>query len=95
MSREEPPKPAYKPMTQWAIIPGLVLALTLAVLALATPIGAWFGVLMPVGRAAPDWFMRSGAVPRCSHLPHRSKRRTLLSDFRREALALQKSTTFA
>lgn len=62
MSREEPPKPAYKPMTQWAIIPGLVLALTLAVLALATPIGAWFGVLMPVGRAAPDWFMRSGAV---------------------------------
>lgn len=62
MSREEPPEPAYKEMTQWSIIPALALALFLAVLALVTPIGAWFGVLMPSGRTAPDWFMRSGAV---------------------------------
>jgi hypothetical protein len=49
-------------MTQWAIIPGLALALLLAVLALVTPIGAWFGLLMPAGRTVPDWFMRSGAI---------------------------------
>jgi len=62
MAKEEPLDSGYKPMTQWAIIPGLVLAIVLAVLALITPICAWFGVLMPTGRALPDWFMRSGAV---------------------------------
>lgn len=62
MSREEQSQPPYRPMTQWAIIPGLSLAIVLAVLALVTPFAAWFGVLMPVGRSAPDWFMRSGAV---------------------------------
>lgn len=62
MSNEERPQPAYKPMTQWAIIPGLALAILLAVLALVTPIGAWLGLLMPAGRSAPEWFMRSGAV---------------------------------
>lgn len=62
MSDQEPLRPAYKPMTQWAIIPGLALAVILAVLALITPIGAWFGLLMPSGRNVADWFMRSGAV---------------------------------
>jgi hypothetical protein len=62
MSQDEPPQVVYKPMTHWAIIPGLILAILLAVLAVVTPIGAWFGLLMPVGRSSPDWFMRSGAV---------------------------------
>ncbi|CAI2797054.1 hypothetical protein K7402_04865 [Pseudomonas fluorescens group sp.] len=62
MSKEVPSTTGYKPMTQWAIIPGLALAIVLAVLALLTPVAAWYGVLMPEGRSAPDWFMRSGAV---------------------------------
>lgn len=62
MSDRKPLRSAYKPMTQWAIIPGLALAVILALLAFITPIGAWFGLLMPPGRTAPDWFMRSGAV---------------------------------
>lgn len=62
MSDRKPLRPAYKPMTQWAIIPGLALAVILAILAFITPIGAWFGLLMPPGRSVADWFMRSGAV---------------------------------
>lgn len=62
MSDQESFRPAYKPMTQWAILPGLALAVILAVLAFIAPIGAWFGLLMPPGRSDADWFMRSGAV---------------------------------
>lgn len=62
MFDQKPLKSAYKPMTQWAIIPGLALAVILALLALITPVGAWFGLLMPPGRNVADWFMRSGAV---------------------------------
>lgn len=62
MSNQEAVQPGYKPMTQWAIIPGLALAIVLAVLALLAPFGAWFGIFMPAGRSAADWFMRSGAV---------------------------------
>lgn len=62
MFQDESQSTAYKPMTYRAIIPGLLLAILLAVLALVTPIGAWFGLLMPAGRSVSDWFMRSGAV---------------------------------
>lgn len=62
MFQDESQATTYKPMTHWAIIPGLLLAILLAVLALVTPIGAWFGLLMPAGRSVSDWFMRSGAV---------------------------------
>lgn len=62
MSEQQVLQPAYKPMTHWAIIPGLALAIVLALLALLTPFGAWFGLFMPDGRSSADWFMRSGAV---------------------------------
>ncbi|WP_327440242.1 hypothetical protein [Pseudomonas donghuensis] len=62
MAKAEPVDSGYKPMTRRAIIPGLVLAIVFAVIALIAPIGAWFGMLMPSDRALPDWFMRSGAV---------------------------------
>ncbi|MCA4074831.1 hypothetical protein LD001_05735 [Pseudomonas kurunegalensis] len=62
MSDRQPLKKTYRPMTQWSVIPGLVLAVLFAALAFLTPIGAWFGLLMPAGRNVADWFMRSGAV---------------------------------
>lgn len=62
MSVENPASDTWKPMTMWAIIPGLVLAMVLALAAFLVPIGAWFGLLMPDGRGLPDWFMRSGAI---------------------------------
>lgn len=62
MSDHQPLKKTYRPMTQWSVIPGLVLAVLFAALAFLTPIGAWLGLLMPAGRNVADWFMRSGAV---------------------------------
>lgn len=62
MSDRKPRRSVYEQMTQWKIIPGLALAVILALLAFITPIGAWFGLLMPPGRNIADWFMRSGAI---------------------------------
>lgn len=62
MFLEKPNQVDHKAMTRWAIIPGLALAIVLALIALLAPLGGWFGVLMPDGRSVPDWFMRSGAV---------------------------------
>ncbi|MFG0460901.1 hypothetical protein ACF8GG_16360 [Pseudomonas sp. yb_1] len=62
MSVEECSPPGDSAFTKWKIIPGLVLAIVLALIAFIAPIAAWFGVLIPEGRGIPDWFMRSGAI---------------------------------
>lgn len=49
-------------LTVSSILPGLALALVLALVALVAPVGAYFGVFMPEGRQVSDWFMRSGAI---------------------------------
>lgn len=49
-------------LTVSSILPGLILALGLALLAFVAPIAAYFGVLVPEGRQVSDWFMRSGAI---------------------------------
>jgi len=53
---------AQKELSSWSVGLALGLAVLLSVLAVAMPVAAWFGLLMPEGRSVPDWFMRSGAV---------------------------------